>query len=235
MKAERMSMAKADWHEFASGGELAAALAGKVAGVLRDAVGRQGSASLAVSGGTTPGEFFRTLSREQLDWAKVTVTLVDERFVAPDSPRSNAGLVAENLLQNEAAAAKFVGLYAPADDVETAARQANAEMAKLLPLDAVVLGMGTDGHTASFFPDADDLPALLDPASKASVLPVHTQAGIEPRLTLTLPRIIEAGFVALHIEGQEKRAVLDAALGAQKHLPVHAVFDHAPVQVFWAP
>jgi 6-phosphogluconolactonase len=226
-----------DWHEFASGGELAAALAGRVAEVLRAAIDRRGGATLAVSGGTTPGLFFRTLSQEELDWAKVTVTLVDERLVPPSSPRSNAGLVAANLLQNEAAAAAFVGLYHQADTVEETAKLADGEVAHLLPLDAVVLGMGTDGHTASFFPDADTLPALLDPVSKANVLPAHTQSGIEPRLTLTLPRIIEAGFVALHIEGQEKRAVLESALGASDNLPVRAVFDHAgtPIGIYWAP
>lgn len=230
-------MVQGDWHEFAGSGELAAALAGRVAEVLREAIGKRGAATLAVSGGTTPGLFFRALSHERLDWAKVTVTLVDERFVGPASPRSNAGLVAANLLQNEAAAARFVGLYHNADTVEEAAKLADKEVAGLLPLDAVVLGMGTDGHTASFFPDADTLPALLNPASKANVLPAHTQSGIEPRLTFTLVRIIEAGFVALHIEGQEKRAVLEAALGVQKHLPVRAVFDHAstPIGIYWTP
>lgn len=232
-----MGVAQGDWHEFASGGELAAALAGRVAEVLRAAIDRRGRAALAVSGGTTPGLFFRTLSQEQLDWAKVTVTLVDERFVPPSSPRSNAGLVAANLLQNEAAAAGFVGLYHNADTVEEAARLADGEMAGMLPLDTIVLGMGTDGHTASFFPDADTLSDLLDPASKTNVLPAHTQSGIEPRLTLTLARIVEAGFVALHIEGPEKRAVLEAALGARKDLPVRAVFDHArtPIGTYWAP
>ncbi|MGB3386991.1 MAG: 6-phosphogluconolactonase [Pseudaminobacter sp.] len=232
-----MGVAQGDWHEFASGGELAATLAGKIAGVLCEAIDRRGAATLAVSGGTTPGLFFRTLSREKLDWAKVTVTLVDERFVEPSSPRSNAGLVAANLLQNEAAVARFIGPYHNVDTVEEAARLADGEIASLLPLDVVVLGMGTDGHTASFFPDADTLSTLLDPASKANVLPVHTQSGIEPRLTLTLARIVEAGFVALHIEGREKRAVLEAALGAQAHLPVRAVFDHArtPIEIYWAP
>ena len=54
---------------------------------------------------------------------------------------------------------------------------------------------------------------------------------------MTLARILEAGFVALHIEGQEKREVLEAALSNENHLPVRAVFDHAirPVQIFWAP
>lgn len=236
MKADGMNEMQGDWHEFASGGELAAALAGQTAHVLRAAIDRRGAATLAVSGGTTPGLFFRILSQEKLDWAKVTVTLVDERFVPAASPRSNAGLVAANLLQNRAASAHFVGLYHDVGSIEQAALLADGEMTALLPLDAVILGMGTDGHTASFFPDADTLPDLLDPVSARNVLPAHTVSGIEPRLTLTLARIIEAGFLALHIEGQEKRSVLEKAMGASDDLPVRAVFDHARAQIgiYWA-
>jgi 6-phosphogluconolactonase len=227
-----------NWHEFASSEALALALAGTVAKVLGDAIAAAGKATIAVSGGTTPGLFFRTLSREKLDWAKVTVTLIDERFVPEGEPRSNAGLVAANLLQNEAAAAKFVGLYSEAGNVQSAAQRANDAIAhRALPLDAAILGMGADGHTASFFPDANNLTALLDPASKSNVLAVHAPSGVEPRLTLTLPRIAEAGFVALHIEGAEKRRVLETALNDSAHLPVRAVFERSrtPVQVFWAP
>ncbi|MFU0503908.1 6-phosphogluconolactonase [Pseudaminobacter sp. NGMCC 1.201702] len=231
-----MDEAQSDWHEFASRGELAAALGRKVASLLGDAIAERGEARLAVSGGTTPRLFFHALSREKLDWSKVTVTLVDERAVPPDSPRSNQGLVTETLLRNEAAAAKFIGLYTPGD-LPGAARRASDAISKALPLDMAVLGMGTDGHTASFFPDADNLEELLDPNSPAKVLAVNAPSGVEPRLTLALARIVEAGFVALHIEGQEKRTVLESALGQAARLPVRAVFDHAPapVQVFWAP
>ena len=233
-----MDKAARSWHEFTSSEALASAFAATVARVLADAIAARGKATLAVSGGTTPGLFFRTLSRERIDWAKVIVTLVDERFVPPDSPRSNAGLVAANLLRNEAAAAEFIGLYSAAGDVAIATERADEAIERnARKLDAVILGMGTDGHTASFFPDADDLAALLDPDARANVLPVHAPSGIEPRLTLTLPRIASAGFIALHIEGAEKRRVLEAALDGSPHLPVRAVFDHAkvPVQIFWAP
>ncbi|PSJ61601.1 6-phosphogluconolactonase [Pseudaminobacter soli (ex Li et al. 2025)] len=227
-----------NWHEFASSETLASGFAKTVAKILSEAIGARGKATLAVSGGTTPGLFFRALSHEKIDWAKVIVSLVDERFVPENSPRSNAGLVAANLLQNEAAAASFVGLYSTAADVESAAKHANDVVGqRVLPLDAVILGMGGDGHTASFFPDADNLATLLDPDAEANVLPVHAPSGIEPRLTLTLPRIASAGFIALHIEGAQKRRVVEAALDDEPHLPVRAVFDHAkvPVQIFWAP
>jgi 6-phosphogluconolactonase len=231
-------MRSPDWHEFASREELAEELASVVADVLRAAIEKRGNALLAVSGGNTPGMFFRELSRQELDWDNVTVTLVDERFVPEDSSRSNARLVRENLFQGNATAARFAGLFSDASTVEDAAGRASERLRNLpLPLDAVILGMGTDGHTASFFPDAGNLESLLDPSAEAIVAPVHAASGGEPRLTLTLARIVEAGFVALHIEGAEKRRVLETALETEAHLPIGAVLDRAPqpVRVFWAP
>ena len=226
------------WTEFATRPELAAALAGKVAGLLSQAVAERGTALLAVSGGTTPALFFDALSREPVAWDKVVVTLVDERFVPASSPRSNAGLVAANLLKNAAAAARFVPLYHDAVSAEAAATADDAAMKALpWPLDAAILGMGADGHTASFFPDAENLGALLDPASNRIVLPSHAPSAGEARFTLTAARIVEAKFLALHIEGQEKRAAFDEAMAGNDKKPVRAVFDAAPhaPEVFWAP
>jgi 6-phosphogluconolactonase len=226
------------WNAFASPGDLATALAAAVAERLRSAIDRRGEALIAVSGGTTPTLFFRALSNEDLDWSKVTVTLADERFVPMSSPRSNAALVARNLIQNRAAAARLVGFYRPADTVAEAAAQADSELRALAwPLDAAVLGMGLDGHTASFFPDAANLDALLDPETTSTVLPVNAPSAEEPRLTLPLAKLVSAGMVALHIEGTAKRSVFETAIAPGGKTPVRAVLDHAraPVQVFWAP
>lgn len=228
--------ASPDWRVFPSPEALAASLADAVADVLADAVARRGAGFLAVSGGSTPGRFFDMLSRRGIDWGRVTVTLVDERFVPEASPRSNAALVRERLLVNEAAAARFAGLYRPEAGCEAAARAAAQDLAALpWPLDVAILGMGADGHTASFFPGAENLGTLLDPGNTALVEPVYAPDAGEPRLTLPLARLLEAGFLALHIEGTQKRAVLDAALAPDGALPVGAVFAHAtrPVPVYW--
>jgi 6-phosphogluconolactonase len=235
-----MEAARTDWHVFASPDEVAEALAKRVARELVGALGMRGKASLAVSGGKTPVRFFQALSAQPLDWRNVGMTLVDERLVPDTNQRSNARLVQENLLRYEAAEARFIPLYSSTESSERAARNAESALAISafpFPLDVVVLGMGTDGHTASFFPDAGNLESLLDPSAKAIVAPVHAASGGEPRLTLTLARIVEAGFVAIHIEGADKRQVLETATAAKARLPISAVLDHVrqPVQVFWAP
>lgn len=239
MAREQLSDAAAyTWHEFAERQQLAAALAGHVAGRLSKAIAARGTAFLAVSGGTTPAKFFTALSNIPIAWDKVKVTLVDERFVPALSPRSNAGLVAANLLQNAAAAANFVPLYHEATSVEDAAVADSKTLQSLpWPLDVVVLGMGTDGHTASFFPDADNLAKLLDPSSQRIVLPVHAASAGEPRLTLSLARIVEANLLALHIESEDKREAFESAMASGTRKPIRAVLDAAerPVEVFWAP
>ncbi len=227
-----------DWNEFADRSALETALAGRIAQVLSKAVETRGQALIAVSGGTTPKRLFQTLSGIGIAWDKVIVTLVDERFVPASSPRSNAALVAGNLLQHDAAAARFVPLYHEAENIEAAAAEADHALRKLAwPLDAAVLGMGNDGHTASFFPDAANLPVLLDPASQRTVLPVHAASAGEPRLTLSMTRIVEARFLALHIEGTEKRATFEGVMEPGPAKPIRTVIDASPkpVEVFWAP
>jgi 6-phosphogluconolactonase len=238
MAREQLNSASYNWNAFPDRPQLATALAAKVADRLTKAIAKRGTALLAVSGGTTPARFFAALSALPIAWDKVIVTLVDERFVPATSPRSNAGLVAANLLQNAAKAARFVPLYHEAAGIEDAAASDDEALRSLpWPLDVVVLGMGPDGHTASFFPDADDLAKLLDPASDKIILPVHAASAGEPRLTLTLARIVDAGFIALHIEGEDKRTAFDGAVAPGPQKPIRAVLDAAPrpVEVFWAP
>jgi 6-phosphogluconolactonase len=230
-----------DFVEFPSREALANGLAAKVKEALEEASALRGRAVLAVSGGSTPVAFFKALSKLEMAWEQVTVMLVDERLVPASHERSNAKLVRENLLQNHAANAFFVPMYSGAFDEGDAAHQIETVMkrAQLVPADFVILGMGSDGHTASFFPGGDHLIDAIDPQQEALVLPMHADGAGEARLTLTLPVLLAARELALHIEGAEKRAVLDRALADGTRvldMPVRAVFEHSakPVRVFWA-
>lgn len=223
---------------FADGETLAEALATRVAADLRAAIEARGGAVLALSGGTTPRRFLQQLSQQPLDWDKVTVTLVDERWVPPTHDRSNARLLREHLLQGPAAAAHFLPLYRDTETPEDALAELERRFDALPPaFDAIVLGMGTDGHTASFFPGGDHLAGALDPATSARLLPMRAPGAGEARITLTLPVLLAARQLYLHIEGAEKRAVLDRALagaGSDAELPIRAVLAQAstPLAVY---
>lgn len=227
-------------HEYKARDQLAEALAAGVAAVLGGGIAERGSAVLAVSGGTTPAAFFARLSEADIAWADVTITLVDERLVPPDHERSNLRLVRETLMQNRAAAANLVGLCdGTTDDPQAAAEAADRLVGGLEPFDAAILGMGTDGHTASFFPGGDRLVKALDPESHRHVVAMQAPGAGEPRLTVTLRRLLDAHFLALHIEGEEKKTVLEAALqpGPVEAMPVRAVLRGAGdrLNLFWAP
>lgn len=222
------------WHIHSDDDTLADALADVVANDLTHAIDTRGQALTALSGGNTPRRFMEALSRRDLDWSRVTVTLVDERWVSPQHPRSNARLLDTHLLHGKAAAARFVPLYVNAPTPESALPSVSAHIKALpLPLDVVVLGMGTNGHTASFFPAGDHLAKALDPAGQAPVLPMRAPDAGEPRITLTLPVLVAAPRLYLQIEGAKKRHVLEeSAAGAD--YPMRAVLEAAPqLQVYW--
>lgn len=209
---------------FADRERLAWNLASDVASALRAAVARNGKAVLAVSGGTTPTLFFDRLSEAGIPWQLVTVTLVDERQVPDTHARSNARLVKAHLLQNKAAAARFVPLFD------------NPQATAIGDFDVVHLGMGNDGHTASFFPDGDNLDEATDPLAFAKIVPMNAPGAGEPRLTFTLPMLLKASHIVLHIEGPDKRAALDKALGEGpiEEMPIRALLrSAAPLTLYW--
>jgi len=224
--------------EFEHNADLVAVLAAKIAAALGAAVQARGRAALAVSGGSTPRSLFDALSVIDISWSSITITLVDERWVAETDPDSNALLVRRHLLQHQAARARFVGLKTDASDPFLACFDIEARLrTKVLPLDVAVLGMGEDGHTASFFPAAEGLEKALQDTQ-------HLCCGIRPplaphpRMTLSLQTLLSAKHLFLHIVGAQKRAVLDAAMtpGSIPALPVRAVLHQSrvPLEIHYA-
>ncbi len=216
--------------DFADDEDLAPAFAEWTADKLRAAIAERGAGTLVVSGGKTPARYFEALSGMPLDWTRVAITLADERRVGNDSPRSNARLVREALLRNHAMVASFT----PLADVRLSESQelvaASARVANLpLPADLVVLGMGDNGHTASWFPGAPGLAEAMDPGARLLVVPIEAPDAPEPRLTLTGRVILRARAIALLIEGQDKLNTLAEALedGPAEAMPIRAVLRGA--------
>lgn len=220
-----MSNRTLDRREFADGARLASAFAEWTSVILREAIKARGAALLVVSGGATPQRYFQALSKRLLDWSRVSITLADERRVPDDHPRSNARLVRSVLLQNQAAEATFIPLANARLSPDQELASARARVATLpLPADLVVLGMGSDGHTASWFPRASGLEEAMDPAARALVAPISPLNNAESRLTLTGRVILRARRIALQLEGPDKLATLARALelGPLEEMPIRA-------------
>jgi 6-phosphogluconolactonase len=234
------TIAEPKQRDFANASALADALVAEVAARLRAGIAGRGRASLLVSGGTTPKRFFRALSTADLDWKKVTIAPVDERWVPPDSDRSNSRLIMENLLTNDAASARFLAPYLHGKTAgEGAAGFAARSSVLARPFDVVILGMGNDGHTASFFPGGNNLRRALDLKSAPSAVAIDAPGAEEPRVTFTLRELLDTGFLALHIEGEAKAATLARALqpGPVEDMPIRAVLRQArtPLTIYWCP
>lgn len=233
-----MKTAKPLLHTYDTPAQLHDALALRVADDLAEAIDQKGFATLMLSGGNTPRPFLQKLAAEPILWEKVRISLVDERWVDPASEKSNEKMVRSTLLQSGAKKASFYGMH---DDIPNhkALQDFNALLrSKLYPFDVVILGLGTDGHTASLFPNRPELAALLDLSSER--LCGFCEAPVEPkeRMTLSLAAIASAAHCYLHIEGSEKLAVYRKALEGSDPaaMPIRAVFNACgeAVETFYA-
>jgi 6-phosphogluconolactonase len=234
------TIAEPEHRDFPDAVSLAEALAKEVAARLREGIASRGRASLLVSGGSTPRRFFGALRQKQLDWKKVTIAPVDERWVPPESDRSNSRLIMENLLTGRAAAARFLAPFLRGKTATDGAENfAGRTSALPRPFDAVILGMGNDGHTASFFPGGDNLDLALDLEAAPRVIAIEAPGAEEPRVTFTLRELLDTALLALHIEGEAKAAALARAqaAGPVEDMPIRAVLRQrqTPLTIYWCP
>lgn len=215
---------------YADAAGLAEAAAHAVAASLAEGLKTRPRAALVATGGRSPGPVYDRLSvAPKVDWARVVVTLTDERCVAADAPESNARLVRERLMTGEGAKAHLLPLWP---------KPPEAALAVLMPFDAVLLGMGEDGHIASLIRGDPALGRNLDPAGEALLADVPQGLGSPPvsRVSLTLKALLAAQAIFLLVSGAAKREVIGRAL-AGEDLPVRALLTQTgvPVRVFWSP
>ncbi len=212
----------------------------RVAEILNDGIAAHGVAGLAVSGGRSPIAFFQELAGHALAWEKISITLVDERWAPAHSEDSNEYLVRQHLLQGDAASAWFVPLKTAAVSPQLALDEREAVINRMpWPLDAIVLGMGEDGHTASLFPGAEALAMAIDvkqPALLAAIDPPHAE---HRRISLTMRALLHTRNLVLLIQNARKRAIYELARdGADvMQLPIAGVLAQrdVAVEVFWSP
>ena len=227
-------------NRFSDTHTLAQQLADSVANKMRSIINSRGRVSLAVSGGKTPKEFFQKLSQQELDWSKVLVTLVDDRWVDDTDENSNARLVKENLLINNASLAYFVPLknaeQTPKDGLMISENRLHEQIDEL---DIVVLGMGLDGHTASWFPESEALSQCLDEQTAACCFAVMDAPQFPQRMTMSLSLVLRSKHIYLHFEGDEKNSVYEQVCDEhEKHnfepMPVRSVLfqNQVPVNIY---
>ena len=230
-------------HRFEDRESLLDALYPAVVADLEKSLAQHSSATLLVSGGSTPVPLYRRLAGADLDWANIDVALVDERWVAIDDEASNERMLRETLLGDRAARARFTGMKNDAPTADEGAETCNREYARLpAPFCLCLLGMGADGHTASLFPNARGLDRAL--ASKRHCAAIRAQRSevtgdnLE-RMTMTPWGILQSRKLILLISGDDKWRVYRRARqnGASADLPVSLFIgqDRVPVEVYWAP
>lgn len=226
-------------HRYEDRAALDRELAEHISAALREAIDKHGTASMAVSGGSTPKGVFSELSQQDLDWSSVTITLVDDRWVDPTHEDSNELLVNTFLRTSRAASAQFVSLHSDHAHPSEAQPVIESRLNAFDTIDVMMLGMGGDGHFASLFPDSDVLEQGLNLAGDQACIAVDPPVAPHARMSMTLPRIFDSRFLILHITGDDKLDVLQRAREQQDPLvlPIAAVLaSSAPdLAIYWAP
>ncbi|MGV8960393.1 MAG: 6-phosphogluconolactonase [Stenotrophomonas sp.] len=189
-------------------------VAQEMADILEHGIQQRGRARMLLSGGTTPAPVYQALAELPVQWDRVEVGLVDERWLSPQDRDSNAWLVRDSFLQR-AEGAHFDPLVRVGKPLAECVHSANLHAQHSQPPCLAVMGMGNDGHTASLFPGARDLHrALESPLPYASLDASGCPAANawHLRITLTPHGLAPIGARLLLLRGQKKLDVLNAAL-----------------------
>lgn len=196
--------------------ELSSHAAAEIARLTDETLKERETCSVALSGGTTPRNLYRLLAIEyahRIPWNRVHVFWADERYVPHDDPASNYELARRTLIDHVSLPASnihpmpvtFPDPSKAAEEYELTLRQYFGERPKF---DLMLLGVGTDGHTASLFPGSAAL-------SEQRAWAVNSRAPVKPhiRLTLTLPVLNSSRQVMFLVAGEEKREIVKSILG----------------------
>jgi len=191
-------------------------LAAAAAAIVADALRESRPVRLVLAGGTTPKRCYALLAEMDLSWARTTVLFGDERCLPPLDPETNFQIASETLLPRVCPATvhRIPGELGP-----DAAAAAYEPLVGAAPCDLVLLGIGTDGHTASLFPGNAALGAT------GYVVGVRNAAKPPPeRVSFTFRALREARRVVILATGADKK---DAVRRAFAHEVPAGMIDHA--------
>ena len=218
------------YHSFKSREAMVEMASKQIADAVSAAVADKGKASLMLSGGSSPRPVYVALSEMDLPWEKVTIGLVDDRWIERGQAGSNETFLDQTLLKGKAITAKFIGLKTQDADPAAGIKASEAQLASIpQPFDVCVMGMGLDGHTASWFPKSKGLKEALDLDNANNVIAIDARgclvAGNHPeRITLTLSAVMAAKQIILMIPGAGKSDVFkDSAMKSVYDAPVKAL------------
>ena len=208
-------------------------LSSYVSNDLRESLKNNKVVTLSVPGGTTPAPFFDYLCNEDLEWQRVNVLLSDERYLPEDNIRSNARLIAKHLIQKKASVARMVSFYNKNLSEEEFVIKYESQMSTLLPISVSILGMGEDMHTASLFPDSDELLDALKSDNTLHVVRPKSQP--EARISLSGKALASAQKTYILILGENKLNAYKKAFSEKTviNAPIRVVFG-SNTSVFWA-
>ncbi len=216
--------------EFNSKVQLEQSLCDDLVKIIQQAITQKGSAKILLSGGSSPIHLYKLLSNCEIDWSKVIIGLVDERFVEPNNDFSNEKMIREKLIQNQASTATFYGMVENSNDqMENVKSIASTYAVFYNQLDLVLLGMGEDGHTASLFP-GDDVSEKLLRSQKIGIYNTISPNFPNDRITCSAEMLRQAENIILMISGEKKLHVFETS--SENHLPISFFKDK--LQVYYS-